>query len=75
MSSLSRRFKIGVKLHEKPAYRLAMEAGINPNRLYKLMSGICKVKHDDPNVIAVGKILGITPDQCFEESQAGCDAN
>ena len=71
MPSLSRQFRIEVKLHEKPAYRLAMEAGINPNKLYKLMSGISQVKPDDPSVIAVGRVLGLKPSDCFEYSAGG----
>ncbi len=66
MSSLSRRFKIEVKLNERPAYRLAQLAGVNPNDLYKLMSGIAKVKHGDPRIIAVGKVLGLDNADCFE---------
>lgn len=66
MPSISRQFKIEVKLHEKPAYRLAMEAGINPNKLYKLMSGISQAKPNDPSVIAVGRVLGLNPSDCFE---------
>jgi hypothetical protein len=42
MPSLSRRFKVEVKMNEKPAYRLAQLAEVNPNDLYKLMGGIAK---------------------------------
>jgi hypothetical protein len=67
MPSLSRRFKIEVKLNEKPAYRLAQLAGINPNDLYKLMSGISQPKPNDTRILKVGKLLGLGPDGCFQE--------
>jgi len=49
-----------------PAYRLAQMARINPNELYKLMSGISQIKPGDPRIIAVGKILGLSAEDCFE---------
>ncbi len=67
MPSLSRRFKIEVKLNEKPAYRLAQSARVNPNYLYKMMSGIGKVKNGDHRIIKIGKVLGIPAEECFEE--------
>ena len=66
MPNLSRRFKIEVKLNEKPAYRLAQLAGINPNDLYKLMSGISQPKSNDQRIVKVGKLLGLSPKECFE---------
>ena len=66
MSGLSRRFKIEVKLNEKPAYRLAQLAGINPNDLYKLMSGISQPKPNDQRVIKVGEVVGLSPSECFQ---------
>ena len=66
MPSLSKRFKIEIKLNEKPAYRLAQMAGINPNYLYKLMAGICRPKPNDKRIVKVGKILGLRPNECFQ---------
>ena len=62
---LSIRFKVKVKLNEKPAYRLAQIAEVNPNDLYKLMSGISRVKPGDERIIRIGKLLGLSPDECF----------
>jgi hypothetical protein len=64
---LSRQFKIEVKLNDLPAYRLAQMAGINPNELYKLMSGISPPKPNDKRIVKVGKLLGLSPDECFQE--------
>lgn len=63
--ALSRRFKAEVKLNEKPAYRLAQMANVNPNDLYKLMSGISQVKPGDERIIRIGKLLGLKEEDCF----------
>jgi len=68
MPSLSKRFKIEVKLNEKPAYRLAQLAEVNPNDLYKLMAGIAKPKVNDIRILKVGKVLGLSSEECFEEA-------
>jgi len=62
---VSRTFKIAVKLHPQPAYRLAQAAGIDGTTLSKLMNGIVKVQPNDPRVLAVGRILGMKPGECF----------
>jgi len=67
MISVSQKFKAAVKLGNQPAYRRAQEAGIGPTVLSKLMNGICKVQESDPRVIAVGRVLGLQPEECFQE--------
>ncbi len=67
MTRLSRRFVIEVKLNEKPAYRLAQMAEVNPNDLYKLMSGIAQVRQNDERVIKIGKLLGLNAGECFAQ--------
>ena len=63
---VSETFLIRLKMHELPAYRLAQAAGIDPVRLSKLINGIERVQREDPRIIAVGQVLGLKPDQCFE---------
>ena len=67
MIRVSRNFIISVKLNSKPAYKIALSVGVDPNTLSKLMNGIVKVKSDNKNIIAVGDILGLKPKECFEE--------
>lgn len=66
---LSRDFIGAVKLSEKRAYQIALEAGIHPSTLSKLLNGIEKIKPMDPRVIAVGRALGLEPEDCFESSE------
>jgi hypothetical protein len=64
---ISEKLKAAIKLNDIPAYKIAHQAEIDPTTLSKLLCGIIKVKHGDPRVIAVGKILGIPAEDCFEE--------
>ncbi len=64
--NISRKFYEAVKLADRPSYRIAIEAGIQPVILSKLLHGCEKVRPNDFRVIAVGKILGLTPEECFE---------
>jgi hypothetical protein len=63
---ISKTMKAAIKLGETPAYRIAQRAGIDPTTLSKIMCGIIKVKKNDPRVIAVGRVLGIPADECFD---------
>ena len=77
MPKVSTTFLARLKLHDLPAYRIAQLAGENPNTLSRLINGIDLVKPADPRIIAVGKVLGIAPMDCFEksESQQGAAAH
>ena len=66
LPTLSRRFIEAVKLHHEPAYRLAWRAGIHPATLSKLMHGAERVRPSDARVVAIGRELGLMPDECFE---------
>ena len=63
----SQQFLIRLKLHESPAYKIAQEAGINPNTLSRLINGIDPVRHGDERIVAVGQVIGLSPSECFEE--------
>ena len=57
-----------VKLSETKNYRIAHKAGLHPSTLSSLLNGIEKVKPNDKRVIAVGRVLGISAGECFQES-------
>jgi hypothetical protein len=63
---ISSKFKKTIKLNDEPAYRIAHQAGLDPNTLSKIICGIVKVKFGDPRVVAVGRILGISENECFD---------
>ncbi len=67
MVKVSERFLIRLKLNELPAYRIAQQAGVNPNTLSRLINGIDPIKPGDQRIMAVGQIMGLGPSECFEE--------
>jgi hypothetical protein len=64
--TISQNLRAAVKLNSLPAYKIAWQAGVHPNVLSKLLCGIEKVKSNDPRIIAVGRVLGLPADKCFE---------
>jgi len=64
---VSERLRAAIKLGHEPAYKIAQKAGLDPSTLSKLICGITNVKPDDPRVIAVGRVLNIPPNECFQE--------
>ncbi len=71
MNTVSQQFLIRLKLHESPAYKIAQQAGINPNTLSRLINGIDPVRRGDERIVAVGRVLGVPPAQCFAEGDQG----
>lgn len=67
MVTVSRLFIASIKLADRPAYRIAHQAGLHPATLSKLISGAERVKPNDPRVIAVGQAIGLSPGECFAE--------
>ena len=67
MKRVSEQFLIRLKLHDLPAYRIAQAAGVNPNTLSRLINAIDPVKPGDERIVAVGRIMGLGPTECFEE--------
>jgi hypothetical protein len=65
---VSNRFIAAVKLSKTRAYRLANQAEIHPSVLSKWLNGAERVRPNDARVIAVGRAVGLTPDQCFQDS-------
>ena len=66
---VSHKLISAVKLGSEPAYRIAQKANIGPSTLSQLICGIVKVKPQDPRVIAVGRVVGLSPEDCFEEQE------
>jgi hypothetical protein len=70
MLAVSNAFKGKVKLHDTPAYKLAQKAGIDPVVLSKLMNNIIQPKPNDPRILALAKIIGLDPGDCFLEDDS-----
>jgi hypothetical protein len=64
---VSQEFKNAVKLAPKRAYQIAHEAGLHPTTLSRIVCGIELVKMMDPRVLKVAEVLGIPPENCFDD--------
>jgi len=69
MHMVSQRLKNAVKLSPKRAYVIAHEASLHPTVLSRLLCGIEIPKFNDARVIAIGKVLGLGPSDCFETGE------
>ncbi len=67
MLKISERFWLTVKTSKMREYEIANRAGIHPSTLSKLLWEVKIVRPDDHRVIAVGKVLGLSQEECFEE--------
>ena len=68
---ISKKFKIALKLDPRPQYSLAWEASLNPTTLSQLVTGYMRPKQNDERVVAVGRLLGLKPHECFESRTKG----
>jgi hypothetical protein len=66
---LTKGFLIALRLHAWPQYRIAIEAGLVPSLLSKLLHGAEDIKPHDPRIARIGKILGLKPHECFNDSE------
>jgi hypothetical protein len=64
---ISQKLRIAAKLSEKRHYEIAHEAGLHPSTLSRILCGIEQIRRDDFRVIAIGKVLGIPREECFQE--------
>ena len=71
MISVSNKLRVRVKMNNIPAYRIAQLAGMDPSTLSKIICGISRIKPNDPRVLKVGEILGLTANECFRENADG----
>lgn len=67
---LTKKFRQALKLSEIPAYQLAWQAQLHPNTLSKFVSGYLRPKSGDPRLLKIGEILGLKPQEIFEEESA-----
>lgn len=67
MLVVSREFIVAVKLSKQRAYEIAHQAGLHPSTLSKLVCGIEEVHPGDRRALAVARVLGLRPEDCFED--------
>jgi hypothetical protein len=50
------------------AYQLAQEANLNPSVFSALLNESVPVRMGDPRVVRIGRVLGVSENECFIES-------
>jgi plasmid maintenance system antidote protein VapI len=63
---LSEKFIAAIKLNPLKSYQIAHLAGLHPSTLSKIINGIERVFPNDPRVLKVAAVLGLTPEECFD---------
>ena len=67
---LSRKFIVSVKCNKLRSYQIAHLANLHPSTLSRLINGIDRIRPNDERVIKVAQILGLDPQECFEDQVA-----
>ncbi len=67
---ISRRLADAIRCSGERQYRIAHKAHLHPSTLSQLLNGIYPVKPNDPRVLAVGVVLGLSEEECFEAEPA-----
>ena len=62
---ISEKFRQAARISQVPLYRLALQCDIPPGRIYKVIRGIAPVHDGDQRIIALGRLLGLSPAECF----------
>jgi len=58
-----------VKLDPRRDYKIAIKAGLHPSTLSRLINGIERIKPGDERILAIGRVLGIPPEACFQQKE------
>ena len=64
---ISRKLIEAVKLSDLKSYEIAHRAQMHPSTLSRILNGIEEVMPGDPRVLRIAKVLGLSPEECFEE--------
>ena len=69
MKQVSKRLRLEVLLRRMAGerqYEIARAIGEQPATISTLLRNIAPVRDDDPRVLALGRLLGIPDEECFE---------
>ena len=70
MLFVSQTLRDRIKLSSTPSYKLALGvANCHPTTFSKLLNGAERVKPNDARILAVGRLLGVAAEDCFEETR------
>jgi hypothetical protein len=70
---ISRRFRQALwsrRADGERMYQIARRADVHPVALSAIMNGSLPIRADDPRVQRLARVLGLTPDECFQREDA-----
>lgn len=65
---LSAKFVSAFNTATMPKYKIARAAGVHPITIWKLINNYQVVHDGDARLVRVGALLGLKPEEIFEES-------
>ena len=68
---VSQKLKIAIlqaRCEGRRSYQIAQQAGLHPQVVSSLVSDARPVYKNDARVIALGKVLGLAPSDCFAKA-------
>jgi hypothetical protein len=63
---VSKKLKDAVRTSEKKLYVIAHEAKMHPSMLSNIINEALNIKDGDERVISIGRVVGVSPKDCFE---------
>jgi hypothetical protein len=64
---VSKAFIVELLADRRPRKELEAKAGVAPGTVKKILTGDIRPRRGDPRVIALGRALGLSLQQCFYE--------
>lgn len=68
VSEKLRHALIAERIRGARQYEVARKAALHPTVLSAIVRGAIPVKRNDRRVLRLGEVLGLKPDECFEEA-------
>jgi hypothetical protein len=66
-TKISRKLFEKVKLDDRKQFEIAREAGICATTFSQIIRGIVLTRPGDTRVLRIGELVGISPDECYEQ--------
>jgi hypothetical protein len=66
---VSEKLITAIKLNPLRHYRIAQKAELHPSTLSQIICGIRKVKENDPRVVRLCEVLGLRPEDGFDNEE------
>ena len=63
---VSQKLRDAIKTNIDPAYVIGKRLGMSQSMISQLLNNILETKDGDERIIAIGKEVGLKPEECFD---------